>query len=88
MNGRVSRPRLASAAICFALLAVVGVVYSQEEGSLEAVCKWADKLIEDAETALEDCEDFGDCGQWEEILNEATCMSDECWNTDGGTCAA
>ena len=88
MSGHVSQRRLVLAAICFALLAVVGVVYSQEEGSHESICKRADQLIADAETALEDCEDFGDCGHWEEILNEATCLSDECWNVDGGTCAA
>ena len=86
MNRHISRSKLASAAICFAFLAVVGVVYSAP--SPDSVCMSIDSTLEGVDNMLNNCADFGDCDALEVIRNELECLSDACWNLDGGYCEA
>ena len=86
MNGHVSQRRLASAAMCFALLAVVGIVYSAPPS--ESDCNANDSVIADVEGMMEDCEKHNMCDALEELYNDLACQADACWNADGGFCEA
>gem|GEM_PF-5556884 len=51
-------------------------------------CLSAESSLKAAQQALNTCQTYNDCGYWEESVNNWTCMVDECWNQDGGYCAA
>ncbi len=87
MNGRASGRRLVLVAFCFAVLAVVGVGYSQ---SLEwaPVCELIEEVLSHVDTMLQDCENDGTCEELQALHDELDCQANECWDFVDGVCPA
>lgn len=85
MNGSVSRGRLVLVGMCFTVLVVAGVAYS--EASAEDLCLDAEALHFKVSIWMATCPTPQKCSEGQDILDSLDCIIADCWDLVDGVCS-
>ena len=86
MNGSVSRGRLVLVAMCFTVLVVAGVAYS--EAVDDSLCLEAEALHFKVSIWMATCPNPQKCSDGQDILDSLDCIISDCWDLVDGVCSA